>query len=304
MRNLVRVGAFILFTTLVSTHAANGQILGVVDSNVEGYFAATSDTFQQAEGPTIPPWPVAGTGYYPTSGIPTVPPLYPGFPNPAIPLTSNIPYTAPFAHAPSNPFTDGQTTATYSIIGGFFGPGTNTGDAYVLVGVPGAVPLTITQPSTASGYAYEQVNFAMVYSVGGGGLAAGPAGPRPFHVSGTLATGGWAQFGAEVNYWWLDTIPGTIIVSNTTLLGTLVYDFKVTSTSSFSQWVNHNNPALLGATGNGFLMITGSAFVAGDPFSITVMSVPEPTTAVMLGIGVIGLVLAGGQIHARKRPAP
>jgi hypothetical protein len=119
-----------------------------------------------------------------------------------------------------------------------------------------------------------------------------------------LATGGWAQFGAEVNYWWLDTIPGTIIVSNTTLLGTLVYDFKVTSTSSFSQWVNHNNPALLGATGNGFLMITGSAFVAGDPFSITVMSVPEPTTAVMLGIGVIGLVLAGGQIHARKRPAP
>lgn len=302
MNNQRTFGIVFLLAVLALGGSAHAQITGVVNSDVQGYFATNSDTFQLAEGPTIPPWAVNGPGFYPTSGIPTVPALYPTFPNPALPLTTNISYTAPFAHAPSTPFTDGQTTADYSIIGGFLGPGANTGDAYVLLGVPGAVPLSINQPATASGYAYEQVNFAMVYSVGGAGLIGGNPGPRPFHVSGSVATGGWAQFGAEVNYWWLDTLPGTTIVTNTSLLGTLVYDFQVTNTGPFSQWVNYNATNLLGAAGNGFLMITGSAFVAGDPFEIYVTSVPEPATAVTMGIGALGAAVLAVRRRRTTRP--
>ena len=144
--------------------------------------------------------------------------------------------------------------------------------------------MSINQPSTAFGYAYEQINFAMLYSLGPTGLVGGTLGPRPFQATGSVATGGWAQFGAEVNYWWLDTIPGTIIVTNTSLLGTLVYDFQVFNTGSFSSWVNYNPGALAGTTGGGFLMITGSAFVAGDPFEIYITSVPEPSAMALVGL--------------------
>lgn len=279
---------------------ARGAITGVVSSNVEGYFGTNSDGFQLAEGPTIPPWAASGPGFYPVSGLPNVPALYPGFPNPSLPLVSNISYTAPFAHAPSSPFTDGQTTANYSIIGGFNGPGTATGDAYVLIGVPGAVPMTINQPSTATGYAYEQVNFAMVYSVTSAGIVGGSPGPRPFSVSGSLATGGWAQFGAEVNYWWLDVVPGTIIVTNTTFLGSLQYDLQLTNTGPFSTIVNYNPTTLLGASGVGFLMLTGSAFVAGDPFSLTVTSVPEASTLLLAGASGLACLIGFARRRAKR----
>jgi hypothetical protein len=267
------------------------QITGVSNSDVEGYFGATSDAFQQAEGPTIPPWGASGPGFYPITGHPFVPALYPGFPNPSLTIPSNISFAAPFAHGPSTPFTDGQTTASYTIEGGFFGPGTSTSDAYVRLGVPGTTAFTINQPATATGYAYEQVNFAMIYNTAGGALAGGLPGPRPYLVSGSFATGGYAQFGAQVNYWWLATIPGTTLPPTITFLGSLDYNFTMTNTSGpFSTLVNYTSSGLLGATGPGFLMITGDAFVTGDPFELTVVSVPEPSSWALAGGGLMGLV--------------
>ena len=133
MCTLVRVSSWLLccgFVAILVPRAAMAQITGVVSSNVEGYFGTNSDGFQLAEGPTIPPWAVNGPGPYPTSGLPNILALS-GFPNPVLPLTSNISYTAPITHFLSTPFTDGQTTADYTITGGFNGQGTNTFDAYV-----------------------------------------------------------------------------------------------------------------------------------------------------------------------------
>src|SRR5262249_50061563 len=139
-----------------------GQIQSISSSNVEGYFGSQSDVVQQAEGPTIPPWGVNGPGFYPITGVPNVPPLYPSFPNPLLSMPSNIPF-APGGHALASAFLDNQTTtASYNIIGGVTGAGTLTEDAYVDLGAPGTVGLFLKQPPTATGYAYEQVNFAEI----------------------------------------------------------------------------------------------------------------------------------------------
>ena len=296
-----RVVTASLVVAVAASGTAFGQITGIVSSDVEGYFGTTSDAFQLAEGPTIPPWAANGPGFYPIFGLPNVPPLYPGFPNPILSIPTNISY-APTVHFPAFGFSDGTTTATYSIVGGVSGLGTSTGDAYTLLGPPSKLPFIINQPPTASGYAYEQVNFATVYSVGAGGLAGGTPPPRPYLVAGNLATGGYAQFAAEVNYWFLTTIPGTVVVNSTTFLGSLQYNAQFTNfTGNFSTTVNYAPTTLLGATGNGFLVITGDAFVAGDPFSLTVQAVPEPSTLVL---GILGACLIGIACRLRLRRTP
>ncbi len=293
-RALVLSGLVLALST-----TAQAQITGNVSSDVEGLFGAQSDFFQQAET-TIPPWPASGLGFYPTTGPVNVPPLYPTFPNPVLPVNANIPFV-PAGHL-SPTFTDGQTVANYSIYGGYLGAGTNTSDAFVVLGVPGAVGMYLNQPQTTTGYAYEQANFAAAYSVGAGGLAAGLPSPRPMIVTGSVINGGYAQFGAQVNYWFLTTIPGTTIVNSTTFLGSLDYNYQISSvTGPFSQLVNFTSGGLLGATGNGFLEITGNAFVAGDPFNITVTQVPEPSTVVLAAFGLIGLGVQA--VRQRRRRA-
>jgi hypothetical protein len=110
------------------------------------------------------------------------------------------------------------------------------------------------------------------------------------------------QFGAEVNYWFLTTIPGTVIVNSVTNLGSLQYNYQLTgSPGAFSSIVNYSPTTLLGATGNGFLMITGEAFVAGDPFDITVTSVPEPSSIALAGMGGLAILVLGVGRRIRGR---
>ncbi len=188
--------AFVTLSTLA--RSSHGQILGVLNSDVEGYFGAQSDTLgqQYSEGPALPPWGVNGPGFYPVTGLPQVPALYAGFPNPSYPLTQNIGFGAPAGHSPGSAFVDSQgTTADYHITGGFVPSGALTENAYVDFGVPGAVGMYLSQSLIATGYAYEQANFAIDYNVGPGGLVGSLPAPRPYIVSGNVTAGGYAQFG-------------------------------------------------------------------------------------------------------------
>ncbi|MBX9787319.1 MAG: PEP-CTERM sorting domain-containing protein [Pirellulales bacterium] len=290
--SLVLIGA-LLFSFCFAPLAV-AQITGVVSSDVEGFFGSQNDTFQQSEPPIGPTWPANVNGPYPITG-PTVPALYAGYPNPSLTYTSNIPYD--LGHIGPG-FADTQlTTANYSLLGNYSG-GANTGDAFAVISGP---PMSLVQPATATGFAYQKVEFAMTYSVGPSGILAGAAPAYPLLVTGNVLPGGYAQFGAQVDYWWIPVIPGTIIPSGPSVnLGTLQYSFLQPGGGSFNTVVNHSPTVLAGATGVGFLQITGEMFVAGDPFEIYVTSVPEPSTFALAGIAAVAL-LATGRRHRRRK---
>ena len=110
------------------------------------------------------------------------------------------------------------------------------------------------------------------------------------------------EFGAEINYWW---IPATINTGGITItglpvnLGALQYNYlNNSSPGPFSAIVTQTSAPLLGAVGTGILEITGDAFVAGDPFDITVTSVPEPSSGVLL---ILGLATLGWCALRRRR---
>lgn len=278
---VVLLKTFLISTLFVSL--ARAQITGVVSSDVEAFFGSQNDTFQLAEPPLSPTWPTNPIGPYAISG-PAVPALYPGYPSPSLTFTPNIPYDTPHT-GPG--FADSQlTTSNYSVVGNYSG-GTFTGDAFAMVGGP---PMSLFQPASATGYAYEKAEFVMTYSVGPAGIAAGTAPNYPFFATGNVLPGGYAQFGAQVDYWWIPVMPGTIIPSGPAVnLGTLQYSFLQAGGGSFGTVVNHSPTVLAGATGVGFLQIVGEMFVAGDPSSINVSSVPEPSTVVLGAAGLIGL---------------
>jgi hypothetical protein len=232
-----------------------------------------------------------------------VPPLYGGFPSAVFPVVQNIPYSAGHANVFA-PDIQG-TKADYYIKGGFGGTALYTRDAFVSLG-PVSIPygMHLAQPNTATGYAYEQTNFAMDYLVGAGGILGGAvAGLRPFLVSGHVTAGGYAQFGAEINYSWIpatfNNATGVVTITGPTVnLGSLQYNYLYNgSPGPFGAVVNQTSAPLLGAAGTGILEITGDVFVAGDPFDIAVIDAPEPSTFVLGALGVLGL----GFVARRKK---
>ncbi|HTV47974.1 MAG TPA: PEP-CTERM sorting domain-containing protein [Phycisphaerae bacterium] len=286
----------------VCAQTSQGAITGILDSDVEGFFGTTNDIIQQSEGPITPRWAAVGFAPpYGPAGLP-LPPLYAGYPgtNPPIPL--NIPFPAPAGHAPATPFTDTITSADYHIYGGYGGAGTYTRNAYVRLGNTTTTLMYLNQGSAATGYAYEEEEFGIDYSVNANGLMGGaPINNRPYLVYGNFITSGSAEFGAEVNYWWnpitgVNTNTGVVIFGTPVNLGSLQYDDYIPYTSG--PFVNlvpdtFSSPVLSGvAPGqSGVLELTGDMFLIGDPVDINVMAVPEPGSLALLAFGGIGLAV-------------
>ncbi len=232
--------------------------------------------------------------------MPNIPALNTGFPNDQYPLTQNIGFAAPPGHAPGSPFTDGltfPTSADYHIYGGYRGPATFTRDAGVVLG-PYLGDADVFGPkrvAAATGYAYEEVEFAIDYAVGSSGLIAGAPGLRPYLVEGSFLPGGFAEFGAEVNYTFLPVSPVPGSFGPPIALGSLCYEYLNNSVGGpFLQTVDDNffgSTNLLGASGSGVLELTGDMYLIGDPVNISVEAVPEPSSAMLLVMGVVGLGL-------------
>ena len=299
-RSFAATGAVVAL--LFCAQASQGQITGVINSNVEGFFGSTSDAYQQSEGPLSPSWPAVGfTLPYSPAGLPNVPALYAGFPNPNPPITVNISFTAPAGHAPASPFTDGITSADYHIYGGYGTSSTYTRDAYARLGNSTATLMYLTQPTSATGYAYEDVQFAIDYHVGLGGLTAGATpNNRPYWVFGNFLPGGSAEFGAQVNYWWIPTTvntgTGVVTYGTPTSLGSLQYQKYLSSvTGPFASLVpdTYSSNYLQGvaAGSSGILELTGDMYLIGDPVNISVEAVPETGVLTLLGCGVLGMQL-------------
>jgi len=291
----------IILSLFLSAPVSHGQITGTLTSDVQGFFGSASDAYQQSEIPGPSSWtPVGFPLPHGPTALPNIPPLYAGYPAPVTPIVSNIGFLAPAGHAPSSPFTDGITSADYHIFGGDFGSLTHTGNAYVRLGNNTANLMYLNQPTGAVGYAYEEEQFAIDYSIGPNGLLPSPTpGPRPFLIFGNFNPGGSAEFGAQVNYWFQPIIPGTTLPNGpATLLGTLNYDDYLSSvTGPFASFVNNTNTGLAGVPAGsiGVLELTGDIYVEGDPvdFNVESVDVPEPTS--------LSLLAAAGLLLSRRR---
>ena len=237
--------------------------------------------------------------------IPNLPSLYAGFPSPNPPVPSIIPFAAPTGH--TGTFSGGGSVAAYSIFGGIGGSGLNVRNAYVRLGNNTANLMYLSQSTSSppGTYAYEESEFVIDYAVGTGGLGGGVGGPRPYLVYGNFLPSGTAEFGGQVNYYWIPTnyvaSTGVLLTYGTPqLLGTLNYDTQLTGVGSFLATANGTWTGLsavpVGSVG--ILELTGEFYLAGDPVSITVQAVPEPATISLLALG--GLAILRRRKSSRK----
>ncbi|MBX9655775.1 PEP-CTERM sorting domain-containing protein, partial [bacterium] len=187
---------------------------------------------------------------------------------------------------------DGMGNTGSSAISAFIAGSTGTAD-------DAQIGLFMTLNQTFGGYAYEQLNYVVDFNVSSLVNTTGTAGTLPglvsrtYTVSGNVGgTTGFVAFGGEMNFW-----DGT---TNTLLGPSLLFNYfnnspgAFTATVSASSFINAVNfPDVL--------RITGDFFLIGDPSTITVTSVPEPSTMILGAVGMAGIGILGIGRRLRSR---
>ena len=284
-RLVFRLG--MMLAGLAHLGTAQAQVTGTLGSDVTTYFGSQADSYQMSNPAGLNPWTPVGNNppaFY--ASIPQLPNV-PGPPAGNV-APSNV---TPFAPIPSSSsYNDGYgDTAASTILGLVAGPSLTAQAA--MVDLLGSSGMTLTE--TVGQYAYEQVNFDIDFSVsnivntitGTTGTIGGVV-TDTYAVSGLVGTGvgAFAAFGGQLNFWDATT--------NTSLGAPLTFNY-----------FNNVGGAFGGtATGSTFvaavpspdvLRITGDFFVIGDPSSIQVQSVPEPSTLLLFALGSLGLSALG-----------
>ncbi|MDZ4819954.1 MAG: PEP-CTERM sorting domain-containing protein [Planctomycetota bacterium] len=283
--------------------ASSAQAAAIpLGSTVQAYFGSNSSPaifpYQQQDPGASSFWTPPGFGPYPVGApIPNVPNILPTpfwdgsgtFPSNQFAFPGG--YTSTFTDAP--PIV-GSTTAISNISDNFTPAPVLVEDLFV-----NFTGWNLTQTAGALGYAYNQLNFVADYGIITSVPLGGSTPTLPISVTGSTVAG-YAQFDAVINYSWIPTNP----ISNyfptgpAVPLGTLTYSFIQSGGGAFSMILNATGSLAATPVGYGVLEIQGTAWVAGDPFDITINSVPEPATLGMLGAGLS--MLAAMAIRRRR----
>jgi hypothetical protein len=294
-RSITQVCSFILAAGLLAGGVQAGS-MAQLGSGVQAYFGSQG-TGYQASNPLVAFTPPGSAPLYPTGAV---------LPNlPAMPVPPAFTYPSAVSYqvggGSTSVFNDllppsANTTAT-SIIADSYNPApTLTSDASVVI-----PSWTLTQGPAAASYAYEQLNFAADYGVVG--VVLGGATPNfPLTISGVVVGGStdYAQFDATLQYTWYPSTSTSFVPNGPAVpLGTLTYSWNQVGGGTFGTTLFSSGNLSAAPTNWGLLEISGYMWVAGDPYSISVSSVPEPSALALLALG--GTVL----LHRRRRvPAP
>jgi PEP-CTERM motif-containing protein len=261
---------------------ARATVTGVSASNVDAYFGSQNDAYQDSNPTGLNPWSPIGPGPYFGTSLPPGVPAAPG----GNTAPSNV---TPFAPTPStSSFNDGAGNTAISKIVAVAAPGSGT-----MNDVQINLAMVLNQTGTAA-YAYEQLNytadFTLANTPNSAGFLSGALAStvnRSFFVAGTV--GSYVDFGGVMNFWDVPTS------GPATLLGSLTFAYNSVTPGPFATTVGSSS--FIGTPGSfvnspDTIRVTGDFYLAGDPSSITVQTVPEPSSLLLAGLGILGLVLA------------
>jgi hypothetical protein len=281
----------VALTAVFSTSAALAAISPVLNgSGARAYFGSQGTAYMDADPVTVftPP---ANVGPYPAGS-----PL-PNVPTPPVsvmyPATSGYNFTAGGGYTFN--FNDNfggttQFTAATTTIDHIFNPaGTLTSDVSI------DFPIwRFWQGPNAPLYAYEQITFVSQYLVTSPLGASTPAIPLFFNGSVSGLGTPFVQFDASITYTWIPTNSAGIQNGAPTTLGTLSYAWQMIGAGPFAGSATSTGALAATPTSFGVLELTGYAYVTGDPFDITITSVPEPSSISLIA-------LAAGSLLRRRR---
>jgi hypothetical protein len=289
IRQIVVLTAAVLVGFLAD--GAQGQVNVVpIGSGVEAVCGSQSDAYQNSDPPAIVFGPAGYGSYTPGLVLPNAPAAPAGG-------SLTLPGNAFAGGGYGSSFIDGQHTTAYSQIDDHVASApTLLSDVSIGAGFSGMPLLSLNQSSIATGYAYDQLTFGSNYIVYNGSLGPSTAN-LPLFIDGSVQPGGgnYAQFDGLVDYWWTPVTytPGqtTFIVNGTPqYLGDVTYTFTQNGGGTFNQTLNSLTNLSATTFGDGILSLDGHMWVAGDPSSITVSAVPEPSTFVLLAAGALCLL--------------
>ena len=301
-RAAIAAAAAFLLMPAQSSAQITGELGGIPqgNDNVQAFFAADASSVELSDPANLAPWGgPAGIGPYPGLAVPSTPPPM------AAPIygtklpSSNSFYSAVYGYT-SN-FTDGGFPATSAVSTIWASPPGGTSIVSANVGVNFALYEPNNPPG---GYAYEQLDFVADYTTYGP-LAGGVDGAPDMLINAEIES--YAQFAGVVEYWWHPTLVTNpfVLTNNTPWVGLGSLDYSWSEGADYDSQI----PTLVSPTGiitpvppgygNGILELAGDFFVAGDPSQISVQTVPEPSSWLLLAVGaaalgMIALVHRGG----------